>query len=230
MACSTLESQTRVTSCDALTAVTCANTLTMAKTKKTSFKKHLTDGILIVFSVLFALTINKIADNHQTNKRKEFALESIHKELARNAEIITEWKAKHSEIAKRLNALSEGENDSLKAELTKRAFLDLGLLTNNESLINSILTNTAWQTANSTGIISEFDFETTQKLTYVYSMQSVLTDRTVMKILDFYFDMEAHKMENIDAILIQFRLRFGELIGQEYLLESLYADAIKSTE
>jgi hypothetical protein len=196
--------------------------------KNKNLKKHITDGLLIVFSVLFALTINKVADNYQTEKRKEIALESIKKELIKNSGIIKEWKAKHIKIREKLSKMLEGKNDSLKSKLIHNNYFDFGLLTDNENLINSLLTNTAWETAKSTGIISEFDFETTQELTDTYVLQKIITDKSIMRILDFIFNMEANKKENIDAILIQFNLRFGELIGQEYSMEYLYEKAIKN--
>ncbi len=57
-----------------------------------NLKKYLADSILIVFSVLFALFINKVYDDHKTEQRKLIALESIQKELTRNNAILTEWK------------------------------------------------------------------------------------------------------------------------------------------
>ncbi len=197
---------------------------------KINFKKHLADGFLIVFSVLFALTINKIAENYQTNERKETALASIKKELTENSEIIKKWKKSHTDIYNRIDSIVNNQNDSLRNELLKYNFLNLGVLTNNESLVNEIITNTAWETSKSTGIIAEFDFETTKKLTFVYATQAVLTEGTLIKTLDFYFDLEAHKMENLDAILLQFLLRFNELKGQEYLLGHLYSEALKEIE
>ncbi len=196
----------------------------------TSIRDHIIQAILIFASVYFAFYINKQSDNHKINKRKAYALESIKKELKQNSEVIDIWHENHLQIYNRIEDMAEGRNDSLKTELLKLDFLNMGVLTNNESLVNEILTNTAWKTAMATGIISEFDFETIQTLTYVYSMQEVLMDKTITKILDFYFDMEAHNMENLNSILIQYQLRFGELTGQEYLLKYLYADALNSLE
>ena len=191
-----------------------------------NLKKYLAEGLLIVFSVLFALFINKLFDDYKTDKKKTIAIESIQKELHRNSSILEHWKAQHIKIRNRIAEVVEGRNDSLKTELLQYEFLNLGVLTNNESLIDAILTNTAWESTKSTGIISEFDFETTQKLTHVYAMQEVLTERTIAKILDYYFDTNAHNMENIDQILIQFQLRFWELTGQEELMTKLYNEAI----
>ncbi|EDP69588.1 hypothetical protein FBALC1_05368 [Flavobacteriales bacterium ALC-1] len=190
-----------------------------------NIKKYIAEGILIVFSVLFALFINKLFDDYKTNVKKTIAIESIQKELYKNSEIIANWKEKHIKIRNRITQIVEGKNDSLKTELLKYDFLNLGVLTNNQSLIDDILTNTAWESAKTTGIISEFNFETTQKLTHVYSMQEVLTERTITKILDYYFDTDAHNMEDIDQILVQFQLRFWELTGQEELMVNLYKEA-----
>jgi len=38
--------------------------------KNTNFKKYIIEGLLIVFSVLFALAINKLAENYQTEKKR----------------------------------------------------------------------------------------------------------------------------------------------------------------
>lgn len=194
--------------------------------KMKQIKKYVAEGMLIVFSVVFALFINKLFDDYKTNNKKTVAIESIQKELKRNAAILVHWKEQHIEIRDRISQIIEGKNDSLKTELLKYEFLNLGVLTNNKSLIDAILTDTAWESAKSTGIIAEFEFETTQNLTRVYSMQEVLTDRTIAKILDYYFDSDAHTMENIDQILVQFQLRFWELTGQEELMTQLYNEAI----
>ncbi len=69
-----------------------------------------------------------------------------------------------------------------------------------------------------------------KKLTDAYLLQKVITDKSVIKIIDYYFKSESHKKENIDATLIQFRMRFYELIGQEKSMKYLYEKAINSIE
>tara|TARA_R110000850_G_C9996309_1_gene468318 strand:- start:48782 stop:49399 length:618 start_codon:yes stop_codon:yes gene_type:complete len=194
---------------------------------KKKIKKHLADGLLIVFSVLFALFINKLYDNYQTWRKKEIAMESIAKELYRNERVLKDWKERHTQISEKLTQLIEGENDSLIGEIKKNKFFNIGLITENRSLIDDVLTSTAWESAKTTGIISEFDFETTQKLTRVYAMQEVISEKTIIKILDYYFEPGIHQMEDIEAILLQFQLRFTELVGQEALMAYLYEDIMK---
>ena len=197
---------------------------------KSTHKSFLAEGLLIVFSVLFALFINKLYEDGKIQHKKEIALESIEKELYQNANIMKRWKERHVAIRDRISDVIEGRNDSLKQAIQTYQYLNLGLLTDNEALINSILTNTAWESAKTTGIIAEFDFETTQSLTHVYSMQEVLMDRTLAKILDYYFDTQSHDMKQLDRILIQFQLRFWELTGQEVLMDQLYKQALEDVK
>jgi len=195
-----------------------------------TFKSYVAEGALIMFSLLLALMIDKYVEDYQTAQDKDIAIESIKAELARNSEIIETWREKHQAINKRIQAIGNGKEPKLMAELIKQDHFDFGVLTNEQNLVNAILTDTAWETSKATGIISEFDFETTQKITYVYSVQKILTETTLVKILDFYFSMEAHEMQNLDQILLQYQLRFGELVGQEYLLIYLYKEAIEQLD
>lgn len=194
---------------------------------KKKYQKNLIEGLLIVFSVLFALFINKLYDNYQTLKKKEIAMESIAKELHRNKVVMKDWKERHTQIMEKLNQLINGEEDSLKKELKNQTFFHLGLLTEDRALIDDVVTSTAWESAKTTGIISEFEFETTQKLTRVYSLQELITEKSVTKILDYYFEPGTHQLEDIEAILIQFKLRFRELVGQEILMMYLYEETME---
>jgi len=194
------------------------------------FRAYLGEGFLIVFSVLFALFINNLAQNYQTKKKKEIALESILKELYRNSAIVENWKKHHTEISERLQDIINGKNDSLKNKLLEYENLELRFLTDNKSLVDAVLSDTAWESAKSSGIVSEFDYNTTESLTAVYNMQNVITDKTVMKILDLYFDRNSHDMSDLMSTLYQFGLRFYELVGQESLMEQLYGNAIKDLE
>ena len=185
------------------------------------------EGMLIVFSVLFALLINKVYDDYLTRQRKKEAVESITKELYRNQAIIKSWKAQHVEIRNTITSIVSGNSDSLKTELKKYPYLNLGVITDHKSLMDAFLTDTAWESTKSANLLSELEFPIVEKLTLIYEMQNVLMDRTMNKILEYYFDTQSHDMNNLDQILIQFQLRFWELTGQESLLEEQYVEAIE---
>lgn len=189
-------------------------------------KKYFAEGVLIIFSVLFALFINKMFESYKTHKEKKIALESIYKEIDRNSKMISVWNEHHSEIQNRIVSVMNGTNDSLRMELLKYPSFNLTVIFGNGGFINGVLSNTAWETAKSTGIIAEFDFETTQKLTEVYSIQNIVMDKTVDKIIEYIFNPESQNIENIDGVLNQYHLRFRELNGQEKTLRALYKDAL----
>ncbi|MBK6642510.1 MAG: hypothetical protein IPG39_15430 [Bacteroidetes bacterium] len=46
-----------------------------------------------------------------------------------NAKILKNWKDRHIKIRNRITEIIEGKNDSLKIELLKHNFLNLGILT-----------------------------------------------------------------------------------------------------
>ncbi|MBR8537015.1 hypothetical protein KDU71_15695 [Carboxylicivirga sediminis] len=195
-----------------------------------NLKKYIGEGLLIVFSVLFALFINQSFDDYRTHQKKTIAQESILKELRANQAILANWQVKHTAIKQRLTSVIEGQADSLKAELQQYDYLNLGVLTNNEVLIDAFLTNTAWESARATGIITEFDFETIQQLTLVYDLQTILLDRTTIQLLDYLFAAESNDITKLDRTLVQLQLRLRELTGQEISLSGLYKEAIEVLE
>lgn len=190
------------------------------------FKKYLADGLLIVFSVLFALFINKLAENYQTSQERDVALSNIKQELELNHKAIQAWHSHHQQIQNRITAMLQGRNDSLISELKKYKTFNLGVLTQDKTLVESILSNTAWETAKSTGIISEFDFELIQRLTATYELQETLTEKTLSGIVQLLFDQEFQDLSQLETNLVQLKLRFGELVGQEWFLKNLYKDTI----
>ena len=96
-----------------------------------AMKKYFGEGLLIVFSVLFALFINKAFEHYKTIEKKDIAKESIIKELYQNQSILSKWKDRHIEIRDRISSVINGEADSIKIELRKYEYLKLGILTNN---------------------------------------------------------------------------------------------------
>ena len=195
--------------------------------KNTNLKKYIVDGLLIVFSVLFALTINKLAENYQTEKRKKIAINNIKSELKNNSKVVKEWNVKHLEIKQRLGDILKGKNDSLKSQLLAGNSLHFEVLTNKKGFINSLMTNTAWETAKTTGIISEFDFETTQRLTYIYALQNIITEKSSMKILNLLYDSMGKEIDKKNTILIQLYTQISDLVSQEQELENLINNTIK---
>ena len=195
--------------------------------KSKTWKNYLFEGALIVFSVMLALFLNQIVENINTSRDKEKAISHITAELQRNLEIVEEWAVIHNRMKSRTDSIINGQNAELRNQLLDESILNLGVLTGGESIVNSSLSNTAWETAKATRIINEFEFETVELLTGVYSLQELVFNNTIMKLTDTFFERETHDPELLEGTLLQLQLRFTELVGQETVLIEAYRDAIR---
>ena len=97
---------------------------------------------MIIFSVLFALLINKLYNDYQISKQKEIALSSIKQEIIQNKKLIGYWQSKHFPLKEKIDTLVEGKNDSLKNELEKYKYFNLAVLLENGTLVDALLANT----------------------------------------------------------------------------------------
>jgi hypothetical protein len=106
-------------------------------------------------------------------------LQSVIKELQENQILLQDWNQRHTAMQDRISAILENKQPELRAELQQGQFLQLGILTNDQSMADSMPSSTAWESAKSTGIVAEFDFETTRKLTDAYALQQMMIERTI---------------------------------------------------
>ena len=189
------------------------------------FKDYLLEGFLIVFSVLFALFIQNYAEGRKTDKQKVVALERIKREIERNAKVLSEWLPHHQGIHARLTNAVENKNDSLRIKLSLYNLFNFGVLTNDKQIIQTLLGSTAWETARTTGIINEFDFELVEHLTQTYFLQNTLMT-SVNGIAAVYFEASTHDLKNLDTTLKQLEIRFQEITGQENFLNEAYRDVL----
>lgn len=191
---------------------------------KVQTKKLFIEGVLIVFSVLFALFLSQVAENQKTKRDKEKALEYIHQELSDNKDILTGWLYYHGKARERLRKMVSDPNDSVRSELKASGRIDFEIITDGNNLIDVLLTKTAWEAAKSTNIASEIEFEQVQQLTRIYSLQDILMENITGKFLDIYMDRDTHKMENLETTLIQLNLIINEMVGQEETLHTMISE------
>lgn len=188
--------------------------------------KYTKDAILIVFSILLALMIDKSVEAWQTNQMERSAREAIQQELARNEEIVRSMHDIHQSILERIDEIFE--NDSVQKALRTGAYFDFVMVTGKQSIAPEFASNTAWETARTTGIITEFEYAEIEKLTRIYAQQDVVFRGTLVSIVDLLFQRETHDIKNFDTTLMQFKLRFSEIAAQERTLLWLYEDRKKS--
>lgn len=189
--------------------------------------KYTKDAVLIVFSILLALMIDKSVETWQTRNRENDARAAIQQELSRNEEIVRSMFDIHLDILKRIDSLME--NESLRKALKTKSFFDFAVVTGKQSIAPEFASNTAWETSKTTGIITEFEYTEIEKLTRIYAQQDIVFRGTLVSIVDLLFQRETNDMNNLDGTLIQFKLRFAEIAAQERTLLWLYEDWEKST-
>ena len=196
---------------------------------KMNFKKYLGEGLLIVFSVLFALFINKTYENVKTNADKNNALKQIKAELLDNQKTLNDWMADHNAILENLDHYIESKNDSIQISAKNKSYIPVQIILDNKNLITKPLSNSAWNSAQSIGIISEFDFKTLQNISETYELQQFIMDTSIEKIAERLI-LKSSDIENTRDVLIETKFRFLNLRGQEYRLEQLYKETIEMLE
>lgn len=178
---------------------------------------------LIVFSVLFALFIDRMATNAKTNEQKKTALARIQQEVLENEKLIKELITLHDSVIQNLNAAIGSQNNTVRQQIARDGYLDYRLLANGNSLFPRYPTSTAWEAAKSTGIISEFDYETIEACEGVYKLQEIIVTNTLPKIVEDLFNLDSAQMQ---PKLIKFRSKFEEIRRQEKTLQRLLREAI----
>jgi len=185
------------------------------------------EGGLIVFSVLFALFIDRMAGDAKTNEQKRTSLTRIHKELSENEKLIGEMIALHEVVIQSLNTAISSKEDTLRRQIMQDGYLEYKLLANGRSLFPRYPSSTAWEAAKSTGIISEFDYETIEACTGAYATQEMIVKGTLAKIIEDLFNIDYAQM---DQKLIKLRLEFEEIRRQEKTLQTRLEKAITMTK
>lgn len=185
-------------------------------------KKYFIDAALIIFSVLFALFINRLAEDNSLQKEKNIAKENVLEEIKSNYELFRSWAPMFFKVKSSLQDLVNGKNDSLYQRVVKDGFVNLDVLTNNQSLANGTISETAWEVTKDTGILKEFSFEEVKELTDIYETQKTVTDVTFGRIMTEWMNMKDKSIENADMVFLQNYYLFRELTAQGIYLEEKY--------
>ena len=189
--------------------------------KGLDFKKLFAEGFLIIFSVLFALFISGLSDDAKVKKQKKQALDKVRKELVDNQKVLKIWSTRHGKLLARIDSIISGQKPEVKRLMLAGDFVNFQPLMDGP-LINELVSQTAWQAAQSTQIISEFSYENVEQLTLIYALQDIIVNQTVPKVVDAMLSRESQDLANIDATLNQLSLLMQEMVGQEYVQTDLY--------
>lgn len=190
------------------------------------FRKYFGESLLIVLSVLLALGVNSLAAKYRTDKKKKIALASIQKEMESNQAIFKRWVKSHGQMSDKINSITSENLDSVRSIIVNDGIVNLIALFEEPTLIDRMVQKTAWETAKSTGILSEFNFEKTKRLANVYDMQSIIMEKTLPKLIEAFFSKDSLEPNSLKKSIVQMRLLFLELIGQEKVMIGFYEDGL----
>ena len=95
--------------------------------KKQEIQHLFIESGLIVFSVLFALLVDRLADEYRENQQKHYALARIHQELLANQALIRNVIERHQLALTNLIRAKSHSKDSLRLFVEKQAYLDYRL-------------------------------------------------------------------------------------------------------
>ena len=133
--------------------------------KESPIRKILIESALIVFSILLALGVNEWADSRKQAALTERAVRAIREEIAGNAQRIREVRAYHQTLM----------DESKRADTLHmiHSYADFRRIAPNWSgFRNPELDATAWQSANTLGVVPNIGFDTVRTLSRLYLLQT----------------------------------------------------------
>lgn len=195
--------------------------------KKNEINKLLIESALIIFSVLFALFINRFAENIKMQNQKKVALQRISNELKSNQKLLDDVISRHSLILRNINRVMTNQEDSLRKKLFAKNYFDFTLLSEGKSIFPRLPSSTSWEVAKSTGIIAAFDYDVLEALTDTYSSKQSIEAITLPKIIDELFKV-GDNTSNTKLLVLQ--LEFEELVAQEKTMRERIAEALQKIE
>ena len=186
--------------------------------RNTKLPKLLSESILIVLSILLALVINEWRANQKLESEKEKIMESITLELENNLKSLHSVMPYHKEVAQTLEKLLIQEN--IKDSLGNRTGIELFFKYAGRGFQEPRVQANAWQTAQLSGTLSQFDNETIYHLSVLYELQKEGVETGWKKTVESFYDNASFDPSLNRAILQKFQLAMSSLYGMEqYLIE-----------
>lgn len=191
--------------------------------KKKKFPKFLTDAILIIISVLFALFINEWRENINTKKETKIILKNIQLELESNLESAKQLRTYHLKV--RENLINAYEKDSLVNVFFDDFLFNIYTIAP-KGILQEDFSNIAWEVARQENISSRIDFEISRLLFDSYDQQESVF-KTINELLLVLDQRETQRKENITESALLIGRHLNEAIGQEQNMILYYESALK---
>ena len=195
---------------------------------KIDFKHLLIEAILIVFTVLLALALSEWRSSIKEESTKESVLANIVREIKANKEDLESKMGYHQEMSQRLGQYVE--SDSLWSTLKYNSGIEAMIQIMDKGLQNPNLQSGAWRSAELSGIVNTFDFETLYVLSTLYQVQNEGPASTWKTMAAHFGNPYSYDPANARKLALMLQLGFGELYSQERSLVLSYENALGQLE
>ena len=196
--------------------------------KKLDFRHLLIEALLIVFTVLLALTLNEWRTNVKERKLKDKALKNIISEIRSNKEDIESKLDYHLQISENIKLYLS--NDSLWATLDHTSGIGAVSTIMTRGIANPNLQSGAWNSAVLSGVVNSFEYDVLYKLSNLYQVQENGPNSTWKIMAGFFSESSSFDPANARQVTMKFQLAFRELYSQERSLLKDYEKALSLLE
>lgn len=199
----------------------------MAKSK-IDIRHILIESFLIVFTVLLALALSEWRSNLKEERTKEVVLNNILQEIRDNQSDLKEKMEYHNQMSQKMGQYLN--SDSLWSTLQYESAIEAIIQIMDRGIQVPELQSTAWRSAELSGVVNSFDYETIYVLSNVYKVQEEGPNSTWKQLAAFFSDPTSYDKGTTRRLTKMMQLGFGELYAQERSLIYTYEKALESLD
>lgn len=190
------------------------------------FRHLFIEALLIVFTVLLALALSEWRSSIKEKQTRQAVLGNIILEIKNNKKDIESKMGYHQEMSQKLGGYLN--SDSLWSTLNYSSGIEAMIQIMDKGLQNPDLQSGAWRSAELSGIVNSFDYETIYVLSNVYRIQQEGPNNTWKELASLFGDPSSYDPENAKRLGLMLQLGFAELHSQERSLVFTYQTALES--
>ncbi len=194
---------------------------------RTALPKLLFESVLIVFSILLALSVSECSERSNRQERAEVALDNIRAEIASNAASLRRIVPYHQQMLARLDLLLADSASVLRSQGVIGTISRIAP----EGLQPPTLGSTAWGIATTTDAISRIDYAQVYVLSRLYQIQHMGVETTVPRLSELLLSRETFQTEQDPLPSLRLlQLILNELVTQEQFLLLRYTEVLGAND
>jgi hypothetical protein len=194
---------------------------------RTALPKLLFESVLIVFSILLALSVSECSERSNRQERAEVALDNIRAEIASNAASLRRIVPYHQQMLARLDLLLADSASVLRSQGVIGTISRIAP----EGLQPPTLGSTAWGIATTTDAISRIDYAQVYVLSRLYQIQHMGVETTVPRLSELLLSRETFQTERDPLPSLRLlQLILNELVTQEQFLLQRYTEVLGAND